>query len=552
MSDLNNATQSREGKAAGVTTATVMAVAARRFSQGAFAIITAGVVTAAMLAGAGQLGAGPTIPGDKAEADGGAMPTFPSAAAALQTPAEPTSTAGASLAKPPLAPQSTTPAPAIAAPLPTAPSVTAPSATAPSTATAETAPATPTTLPAAQSSVTSPAPTGSPTATASAALSPAAEVESDGTPALKPAKVLFGGVKTAAPLAARAIGSYAKGCLSGAKALPVDGPHWQAMRLSRNRNWGHPELLAMVQKLAKDGREKDGWPGLLVGDLSQPRGGPMLTGHASHQIGLDADVWLTPMPDRRLSDAERETMSATSMLADDAVTVARDKWTDGHLNIIKRAASYPEVERVLVHPAIKQVLCFAAKDDRSWLGKVRPYWGHHYHFHIRMGCPAGSTDCLPQVPTSGDEGCGSELDDWLKRVGNAAAAALQPIPVPPAKPAKEVLPITLDALPGECRVVLATGNPSANADIAAANAAIAAAAAKQAARERDKKTAAKAKPLPAPVGAIAPHAPAAIPLPLPTAPVAPPVPATGPSAAAASPAAASAASSTTGPSTGRP
>ena len=547
MSDLNNAKQPREGNAAGVTTATVLAVAARRFSQGAFAIITAGVVMAAMLAGAGQLGAGPTIPGDKAEADGGAMPTFPSAAAALQTPAEPASTEGASGTKPPSAPPSATPAPA------TAPLPTVPSATAPSTAAAETAPATSITSPAAPSaSLASPAPTGSPTATASAALSPAAEVETDGTPVLKPAKVLFGGVKTAAPLAARAIGSYARGCLSGAKALPVDGPHWQAMRLSRNRNWGHPELVALVQKLAKDGREKDGWPGLLVGDLSQPRGGPMLTGHASHQIGLDADVWLTPMPDRRLSDAERESMSATSMLADDAVTVARDKWTDGHLNIIKRAASYPEVERVLVHPAIKQVLCYAAKDDRSWLGKVRPYWGHHYHFHIRMGCPAGSTDCLPQVPTSGDEGCGSELDDWLKRVGNAATAAQQPIPVPPAKPAKVIPPITLDALPGECRVVLATGNPSANADIAAADAAIAAAAAKQAARERDKKAAAKAKPLPATAGAAVARAPAAIPLPLPTAPVTPPVPATGPSAAAASPAAASAASSTTGTSNGRP
>ncbi|MDZ4843535.1 MAG: penicillin-insensitive murein endopeptidase [Hyphomicrobium aestuarii] len=499
-----------------MTTATVLAVAARRFSQGAFAIITAGVVTAAMLAGAGQLGAGPTIPGDKAEVDGGAMPTFPSAAAALQTPAEPASTDGASLAKPPSAPQSTTPAPTNAAPSPAVLSPTGPSPTAPSTATAEMATAIPTTLPAAQSTIVAPpAPTGSPTAAALAAPSPAAEVETDGTPGLKPAKVLFGGVKTAAPLAARAIGSYAKGCLSGAKALPVDGPQWQAMRLSRNRNWGHPQLVAMVQKLAKDGREKDGWPGLLVGDLSQPRGGPMLTGHASHQIGLDADVWLTPMPDRRLSDAERETMSATSMLADDAVTVARDKWTDGHLNIIKRAATYPEVERVLVHPAIKQVLCFAAKDDRSWLAKVRPYWGHHYHFHIRMGCPAGSTDCQPQVPTSGDEGCGSELDDWLKRVGNAAAAAQQPIPVPPAKPAKEKPPITLDALPGECRVVLETGNPSAKADIAAADAAIAAAAAKRDKAKSSVKT--KTQPAAAPAAATAGVAvvkpPSAIPLP---------------------------------------
>lgn len=308
-----------------------------------------------------------------------------------------------------------------------------------------------------------PAPGAAPPATAAAAG------DASGTPGLKPAKVLFGGVKTPAPLEARAIGSYAKGCLAGATALPVDGPAWQAMRLSRNRHWGHPKLINLIQKLAKDGREKDGWPGLLVGDLSQPRGGPMLTGHASHQIGLDADVWLTPMPDRRLSNEERESMSAISMLADDATSVAREKWSEGHLNILKRAASYPEVERVLVHPAIKQVLCYAAEGDRSWLSKVRPYWGHHYHFHIRIACPPGSSDCVAQVPPPGDDGCGKELDDWLRRIGNAQPQVAQPIPLPPAKPEKPPpAPITLDKLPQECRVVIETENPDAKADVEAA------------------------------------------------------------------------------------
>lgn len=142
------------------------------------------------------------------------------------------------------------------------------------------------------------APAGTATAALTPSAPPATPAASETPPAaaapalpeLKPAKALFGGTKSPAPLAARAIGSYAKGCLSGAKALPIDGPAWQHMRLSRNRNWGHPKLLQVVQRLARDGREKDGWPGLLVGDLSQPRGGPMLTGHASHQIGLDADV----------------------------------------------------------------------------------------------------------------------------------------------------------------------------------------------------------------------------------------------------------------------
>ena len=127
------------------------------------------------------------------------------------------------------------------------------------------------------------------------------------------AKVLFGTKTGPAALAPRPIGSYSRGCLAGGTALPIDGSAWQVMRLSRNRNWGHPRLVAFLERFAAEGRAV-GWPGLLVGDMSQPRGGPMLTGHASHQIGLDADVWFLPMPDRTLTATERETVSAVSMV----------------------------------------------------------------------------------------------------------------------------------------------------------------------------------------------------------------------------------------------
>lgn len=265
-----------------------------------------------------------------------------------------------------------------------------------------------------------------------------------------PAKELFGAARTPAPMTARAIGFYAKGCLAGAAALPIDGPAWQAMRLSRNRNWGHPELVGLVEKLALEAQKHDAWPGLLVGDLSQPRGGPMLTGHASHQVGLDADIWLTPMPSRRLTEKEREDLSATSMLAADRISVNPEVWTDAHVRLLKRAASYKEVERVLVHPAIKKALCEAtAKDkDRAWLSKVRPIWGHYYHFHIRMACPKGSGNCEAQPPPGSDDGCGAELQRWLALVKNPP----KPGPPGPAKP-----PMTLDQLPAECRAVLAGG-----------------------------------------------------------------------------------------------
>ncbi|MFM2422934.1 MAG: penicillin-insensitive murein endopeptidase, partial [Pseudomonadota bacterium] len=210
------------------------------------------------------------------------------------------------------------------------------------------------------------------------------------------------------------------------------------------------------KKFAAEVKQHDGWPGLLLGDISQPRGGPMLTGHASHQIGLDADIWLTPMPTRRLSRDEREELAATSMLAEGGLKVDPKLFTDSHIKVLKRAASYPEVERVLVHPAIKKAICErTAKDaDRKWLHKVRPIWGHHYHFHIRIGCPEGSAGCLGQQPIPGDDGCGKEVDDWLKLLARPKKAPEPTDPTVPVKPPKPKPEITVAQLPAECRIVL--------------------------------------------------------------------------------------------------
>jgi len=262
-----------------------------------------------------------------------------------------------------------------------------------------------------------------------------------------PAKELFGNVGTPAPLAARAIGFYSRGCLAGGRALAVDGKTWQVMRLSRNRNWGHPALIAYMERLAAAAPSL-GWRGLLVGDLAQPRGGPMLSGHASHQVGLDADIWLTPMPNRTLTRQEREDISATSMLKENGVEVDPRLWTTAHARLIRRAAEDREVERIFVHPAIKQALCSGAGSDRAWLSKVRPYWGHHYHFHVRLVCPAGSGTCRPQDPPASGDGCGAEVKEWLARVRP------RPQPATPPKPAKPKPPMPLSGLPAECRTVL--------------------------------------------------------------------------------------------------
>jgi penicillin-insensitive murein DD-endopeptidase len=259
------------------------------------------------------------------------------------------------------------------------------------------------------------------------------------------AKELF--VRKTAPLSAapRSIGFYSKGCIAGAVALPINGETWQVMRLSRNRNWGHPAMIALLERLSVTAHKVAGWPGLLVGDISQPRGGPMFTGHASHQVGLDADIWLTPMPSRELTRAEREEMSATMMLAEDRLDVDPKVWTPGHLQVIKAAAEEPKVERIFVNAAIKKALCRDAKGNRTWLSKVRPMYGHDYHFHVRIHCPADASDCKAQDPVPAGDGCG-ELDWWF-----SDAVLHPPPPKTPAKPSKG---LTLSQLPAACRSVV--------------------------------------------------------------------------------------------------
>jgi len=250
---------------------------------------------------------------------------------------------------------------------------------------------------------------------------------------------------------AHVIGSYTKGCIGGAAQMPLNGDNWQVMRLSRNRNYGHPDTIALIKRLAARAHKDAGWPGILVGDIAQPRGGPALSGHASHQIGLDADIWLTPMPDRRLSREEREEMSAVMMVRQDRLDIDPKVFTPGHVLVLRDAAQEPGVQRIFVNAAIKKALCREAKGDRSWLSKIRPWWGHDYHFHIRMRCPAGAGECEGQPSQSEDEGCKeADLAYWF------SDGVLHP--KPPPEPPKPKPPMTLAQMPAACKVVLHAGD----------------------------------------------------------------------------------------------
>ncbi len=262
----------------------------------------------------------------------------------------------------------------------------------------------------------------------------------------EPAKQLFGPVKSASAQAPESFGGFSKGCLAGAAQLPETGPTWQAMRLSRNRNWGHPALIDFLERLSAKAARQPGWAGIYIGDMSQPRGGPMSSGHASHQIGLDADIWMLPPARLNLTATERENLSSISMRRAEGAYV-NEKWTRQHMEVIKAAASDPAVARIFVFPGAKVQMCKDATGDRSWLRKVRPWWGHHYHFHVRLACPAGDRSCVDQAPPPPGDGC-KDAEGWVDRILNP------PPPDPNARPVPPKPPITLADLPSQCASVL--------------------------------------------------------------------------------------------------
>lgn len=289
----------------------------------------------------------------------------------------------------------------------------------------------------------------SPERSKSASAAPKTVISSQSVPASmqgKLAKQLFGAKAAGSSQGAEPFGSYSKGCIAGAEQLPETGPTWQAMRLSRNRNWAHPTTIDYIKKLSAFAAKQPGWAGLYVGDMSQPRGGPMLTGHRSHQSGLDIDVWMLPPKRLNLTRAERESISSISLRRSKGAYV-NDNWSRQHFEIMKAAAKDPRTARIFVFPGAKVKMCDMEKGDKSWLRNIRPWFGHHYHFHVRLKCPAGARGCVNQDPPPAGDGC-EDARQWVRNILNP------PPPDPNAPRPKPRRELTMNDLPGQCVTVL--------------------------------------------------------------------------------------------------
>ena len=239
------------------------------------------------------------------------------------------------------------------------------------------------------------------------------------------------------------IGSYTNGCLIGAQPLPYKGVGYQVIRMNKNRYYGHPDMISYLQRLGERAKVA-GLPTMLVGDIAMPGGGRFLTGHASHQMGLDADIWLRM---GAMSDTDALNSDGKGLLVVNrkAQRVDENILNANHAKLIKLAAEDPKVTRIFVNPAIKLKLCETAGTDRHWLHKIRPWFGHDSHFHVRIACPQGAQYCENQAPVPAGDGCGEELYSWFEPAKPGA---------PPSKP--KVTPPE----PFLCQQVLSSPNRS--------------------------------------------------------------------------------------------
>lgn len=233
----------------------------------------------------------------------------------------------------------------------------------------------------------------------------------------------------------RVIGGAATGgCIAGAERLPDSGVGYETIHQVHSRFWGAPETIARIEQLGREANAA-GLPDLYVEDISAVRGGPLPGGHLSHQTGLDVDIGLDMQPRPRLAAAERETVELPSLVAQDGRGVDLSRWTPDVVRLLKLAAMLPDVDRVLVNPAIKRQLCHEVRGDRAWLRLIRPWYGHAAHMHIRFRCPPGQKECVQALPPPEGDGCDATLQWWFEPHK----------PTPPHRP---------PPLPAACRGIL--------------------------------------------------------------------------------------------------
>jgi penicillin-insensitive murein endopeptidase len=144
-----------------------------------------------------------------------------------------------------------------------------------------------------------------------------------------------------------------------------------------------------------------------------------------------------------LTPEEREKLAAATMLSADREGLDAKKWGDAQKWILQQAVADARVDRIFVNPVIKRELCIS-ESGAAWLHKLRPWWGHDDHWHVRLRCSAQDPACVATDAIPPGSGCDSTLDWWFSEDAQKKGIENN------AKSAPRVLP----KLPPECAAVL--------------------------------------------------------------------------------------------------
>lgn len=169
----------------------------------------------------------------------------------------------------------------------------------------------------------------------------------------------------------RAIGLPHAGRLVGGVRLPVEGPDWvtwdpvlHRVPNRASRLYGTDDLVRLVITVVEEYRRAHpDAPRVVIGDLSHRRGGA-INEHASHENGLDVDIYY-PRLDHRLAAPK-------------------------HVRLVDRQLAQDLADR-FVRAGATVVFVGYRTGLRGPAGVVVPYAGHDNHMHVRIASARGGS-----------------------------------------------------------------------------------------------------------------------------------------------------------------
>jgi penicillin-insensitive murein endopeptidase len=205
--------------------------------------------------------------------------------------------------------------------------------------------------------------------------------------------------------AGQAIGFYSNGRLHAASSLAMDGPGYMHFNVERNRHYGTAGLITLLESAAAEIREKrpEG-ERLQIGDIAAEHGG-VVSGHVSHQNGLDADLIYFRLD-------HLEAWASGDHFVTPKGTLSDNFDTERNFELIHILVASGRVNRIFMDPVIKKGFCsYAAahggiNSAADTLRRMSPYPNHQDHMHVRLTCPPTSPQCQAQTPeVPAGDGC---------------------------------------------------------------------------------------------------------------------------------------------------